>query len=674
LAESPAGLLSLRILHLEDDSADAALIQRALTKDGIHGAIVRVTSKREFIDAIETPCDLILADYALPGFDGVSAQRLARDRRPDVPFVFVSGTMGEEFAVDRLKDGATDYVLKQNLSRLPAAVRRALQEAAERRAVRAAQAEVTRLNGELESRVAERTAQLAAANAFLDSIIENLPDMIFVKEARSLRFVRLNRAAEQMLGLDREALLGRSDAEVFSSELADAFMAADRRVLGSGSVEDIAEEVVSTATRGTRLFHTKKIPVMNATSGEAEYLLGISRDITDQRAAEEAVRSARAEAERASRAKSEFLSRMSHDLRTPLNAILGFAQLLEMEALTTEQADNVRQILKGGRHLLGLINEVLDIARIEAGHLSLSSEPVGVADAANQVVELVKPLAQPREIAVVIADGVDPAVYVHADRQRLMQILMNLVGNAVKYNRDGGRVQLSWSLAGDRVRVSVADTGAGIPPEKLSLLFHPFERLGADQTPIEGTGLGLAVSKGLTEAMGGSIGVSSAIDQGSTFWIELPRTVPALSADSGASPTAMEREPSGSGTVLYVEDNRSNVRLLERLLARRGGVRLLTTASGEEAVAIAATDTPNLILLDLHLPDIGGEEVLRRLWSDPRTRPIPVAVLSADATVKQSRRLLAAGAVAYLTKPLDLKALLKLLDETLPAGASQVVR
>jgi CheY-like chemotaxis protein len=297
-----------------------------------------------------------------------------------------------------------------------------------------------------------------------------------------------------------------------------------------------------------------------------------------------------------------------------------------------------------------------------------------VADAANQVVELVKPLAQPREIAVVIADGVDPAVYVHADRQRLMQILMNLVGNAVKYNRDGGRVQLSWSLAGDRVRVSVADTGAGIPPEKLSLLFHPFERLGADQTPIEGTGLGLAVSKGLTEAMGGSIGVSSAIDQGSTFWIELPRTVPALSADSGASPTAMEREPSGSGTVLYVEDNRSNVRLLERLLARRGGVRLLTTASGEEAVAIAATDTPNLILLDLHLPDIGGEEVLRRLWSDPRTRPIPVAVLSADATVKQSRRLLAAGAVAYLTKPLDLKALLKLLDETLPAGASQVVR
>jgi PAS domain S-box-containing protein len=327
LAESPAGLLSLRILHLEDDSADAALIQRALTKDGIHGAIVRVTSKREFIDAIETPCDLILADYALPGFDGVSAQRLARDRRPDVPFVFVSGTMGEEFAVDRLKDGATDYVLKQNLSRLPAAVRRALQEAAERRAVRAAQAEVTRLNGELESRVAERTAQLAAANAFLDSIIENLPDMIFVKEARRLRFVRLNRAAEQMLGLDREALLGRSDAEVFSSELADAFMAADRRVLGSGSVEDIAEEVVSTATRGTRLFHTKKIPVMNATSGEAEYLLGISRDITDQRAAEEAVRSARAEAERASRAKSEFLSRMSHDLRTPLNAILGFAQL-----------------------------------------------------------------------------------------------------------------------------------------------------------------------------------------------------------------------------------------------------------------------------------------------------------------------------------------------------------
>lgn len=519
---------------------------------------------------------------------------------------------------------------------------------------------------ELDRRVTERTAQLAQAHAFLDSIVENLPDMIFVKDARELRFVRLNRAAEQMLGLSRDDLLGRSDAEVFPPAIAQAFTAADRRALASRTTLDVTEDVVETPSRGARIFHTKKIPVVSVTTGEPEYLLGISRDVTDQKAAQEAVRSARAEAERASRAKSEFLSRMSHDLRTPLNAILGFAQLLEMEPLTPEHADNVRQILKGGRHLLGLINEVLDIARIEAGHLSLSAEPVSVADAANQVVELVRPLAEPRHINVAVEENLDTAVHVHADRQRLMQVLMNLVGNAVKYNRDGGRVRLSWAVIGGRVRLSVADTGAGIPAEKLSLLFQPFERLGADQSLIEGTGLGLAVSKGLTEAMGGSIGVSSVIDQGSTFWIDLPQTKPLATPEPARVPVPIDRRAVGSGTVLYVEDNRSNVRLLERLLARRGGIRLLTTASGEEAVRLANASHPDLILLDLHLPDIGGEEVLRRLWSSPMTRRIPVAVLSADATSRQSQRLLAAGAVAYLTKPLDLTHLLRLLDDTLP--------
>ena len=660
--------LALRILHLEDDSGDAALVQRALAKDGIRCEIARVTSQREFIAAIDAGHDLILADYALPGFDGVSAQTIARDRCPDVPFVFVSGTMGEEFAVDRLKDGATDYVLKHNLSRLPAAVRRALQEATDRRKAREAQAEVGRLNGDLERRVTERTGQLAAANAFLDSIIENLPDMIFVKESRDLRFVRLNRAAEQMLGLNREILLGHSDAEVFSPDLAEAFIAADRRVLASGAVVDIAEEAVATTTRGTRLFHTKKIPVVNAATGEPEYLLGISRDITDQKAAEEAVRSARAEAERASRAKSEFLSRMSHDLRTPLNAILGFAQLLEMEPLTFEQTDNVRQILRGGRHLLELINEVLDIARIEAGHLSLSTEPVSVAEAAHHVIDLVRPLADHRRIAVGVDEAVDPTLHVHADRQRLMQVLMNLVGNAVKYNREGGRVRLTWTAADGRVRVCVTDNGAGIQPEKLTLLFQPFERLGADQSAIEGTGLGLAVAKGLTEAMGGTIGVSSIVDQGSTFWVDLAQTNPLAVSVPVAADVSVATAALGTGTVLYVEDNRSNVRLLERLLTRRGRVRLLTTASGVDAVRLAHDERPDLILLDLHLPDIGGEEVLRRLWSSADTRRIPVAVLSADATTKQSQRLLASGAVAYLTKPLDLTRLLRLLDDTLPTA------
>jgi PAS domain S-box-containing protein len=521
---------------------------------------------------------------------------------------------------------------------------------------------------ELDRRVAERTVELGQAHAFLDSIIENLPDMIFVKDARELRFVRINRAGEEMLGRRREEVIGRSDADLFEAAHAAAFTSADRETLSARRPLEILEEVVQSASRGVRVLHTKKIPIVNAGTEEPEYLLGISRDITDRKVAEEAVRIARVEAERASRAKSEFLSRMSHDLRTPLNAILGFAQLLQMDRLTDDQEDSVRQILKGGQHLLGLINEVLDIARIEAGQLSLSAEPVGVADVVRQVTEFARPLGDPRGIQLHIdASGAWQDIHVLADRQRLTQVLLNLVGNAVKYNRDGGSVRIAWTAVSGRVRIAVQDTGAGIPSDKLGLLYQPFERLGAEQRLIEGTGLGLAVTKGLTEAMGGTVGVSSVVDEGSTFWIELPETAPLVGAASSPAVAAAARDGAAAGTVLYVEDNPSNVRLLERLLARRGSVRLLTTASGSHALQLASAERPALILLDLHLPDMRGDEVLRRLWSHPATRGIPVAVLSADATPKQRERLLAAGAVAYLTKPLDLARLLALLRETIPA-------
>jgi signal transduction histidine kinase/CheY-like chemotaxis protein len=445
-------------------------------------------------------------------------------------------------------------------------------------------------------------------------------------------------------------------------------------VLSRRSVMDIPEEVVATMARGARVVHTKKIPICDD-HGEPLYLLGISEDITDRKAAQESARLAKLEAERASRAKSEFLSRMSHDLRTPLNAILGFAQLLEMDRLPSEQADSVHQILKGGAHLLELINEVLDIARIEAGHLALSLESVALAEVVPQVVDLMRPLGAARAITLNSSLGVDSSIHVHADRQRVKQVLVNLVANAVKYNRDGGNVTVSGVVSKGRVRVSVTDTGAGIPPQKLSLLFQPFERLGAEQSVIEGTGLGLAVSKGLIEAMGGAIGVDSRVDTGTTFWIDLPQaSAPAAACEdtavTGVSVVAAET----SGIVLYVEDNRSNIRLLERLLGRRPGVRLLTALTGEAALDMVRSEHPDLILLDLHLPDMSGEDVLRRLWADPATRPVPVAILSADATTSQSQRLLAAGAVAYLTKPLQLSRLLQLLDERLPVGAAATGR
>jgi signal transduction histidine kinase len=388
----------------------------------------------------------------------------------------------------------------------------------------------------------------------------------------------------------------------------------------------------------------------------------------ERRAAD--VAAAKQEAERANRAKSDFLSRMSHDLRTPMNAILGFAQLLDMDSLSPEQHESVRRILKGGAHLLGLINEVLDIARIESGHLSLSPEPVGIGEIVRHVVELVRPLGAPRGI-VIEDDSVNVCGDRHllADRQRLTQILLNLLSNAVKYNRDGGRVRLNCEeMPGRRLRINVSDTGAGIRAERLSLLFQPFERLGAEQTDIEGTGLGLVLSKGLAEAMGGTLGVQSEVDRGSTFWVELALANTAAvttTTQIREHPHAPEPDPGTTGTVLYIEDNISNRLLMERLLGRRPGIRFLGAGQGQVGLELARADPPDLILLDLHLPDMNGEEVLRRLWEEPRTRAIPVAVLSADATQAHARRLRAAGAIAYLTKPLDVGEVLRLLDDRL---------
>jgi CheY-like chemotaxis protein len=279
----------------------------------------------------------------------------------------------------------------------------------------------------------------------------------------------------------------------------------------------------------------------------------------------------------------------------------------------------------------------------------------------------VRPLAASRDITLEVDSGVLDD-YVIADRQRMNQVLHNLLSNAIKYNRLGGRVSVSTQhQSGGRLRISVNDTGMGLRQEQLGRLFQPFERLGAEQTATDGTGLGLVSAKGLVEAMGGTIGVASQVHHGSTFWIELPRTHEPTNQVTNTDNDW--RETPGTvglvGTVLYVEDNASNRVLMERILARRPGVRLLTAATGAVGLEVARTQLPDLILLDVHLPDILGDDVLRQLWADPVTRQIPVSVLSADATPGQIRRLLSAGARAYLTKPLDVEKVLSLVDGTL---------
>jgi PAS domain S-box-containing protein len=409
-------------------------------------------------------------------------------------------------------------------------------------------------------------------------------------------------------------------------------------------------------------------------SADAGIVLNI-RDVTERMMAERALEQAKEEAEaareaaeRANRAKSDFLSRMSHELRTPMNSILGFAQLLERAEIPNDQRRGVQHILKAGRHLLQLINEVLEIARIEAGRQNFSLEPVRLRGVLQEAVSLVRPLAAQRAVEVGDGPWVNGDNFVMADRQRLVQVLLNLVSNAIKYNRPGGRVRLSCSAVGDPVRnrisVRVEDTGRGIAADRRDQLFTPFARLGAEQTEVEGTGLGLALSQRLTEAMGGTLSLESSGPGGSVFRLELVAAADPVGKweEAQAALPAIAGVDHEPATLLYIEDNLANLSLVESILASRPKWRTIPALQGQLGVELAREHRPDLILLDLHLPDISGEEVLRRLRADERTAHIPVVVISADATRDSRARLEGAGADGYLTKPLDLDAFLETLE------------
>jgi signal transduction histidine kinase/ActR/RegA family two-component response regulator len=386
------------------------------------------------------------------------------------------------------------------------------------------------------------------------------------------------------------------------------------------------------------------------------------------------------ELERANLAKSDFLSSMSHELRSPLNAILGFAQLMKMDrnGITPAQGARVDHILHAGWYLLELINGILDLAQIESGKLQLSREPVSLAEVMAECETLVEPERQTRGIRMTFP-RFDRPCFVDADRVRLKQVIINLLSNALKYNRPQGEVVVSYAAgAPGRVRISVADTGAGLPPEKVAQLFQSFNRLGQETGEEKGTGIGLVVSKELVGLMGGAIGVESVVDEGSVFWIELNVAAPASGmspADGVISPALSDAVPGAPvRTLLYVEDNPANLALVEQLLSMRADLRLVSARDGTEGVRMSREAQPEVILMDINLPGLSGFDVLAILRGDPATAHIPVVALSANAMPRDIKRGLDAGFLRYLTKPIKVDELMETLTEALELAAAAPAR
>lgn len=518
--------------------------------------------------------------------------------------------------------------------------------------------------------VAERTRELDQTKSFLQRLLTAGPVLVKRIRVADRRVSYVSPNVERILGVSEQTALapGFLGSQVHPDDRLGADLALDLVADGS-SVREVNEHRIDRGNASFRWVSAVFVPETDE-HGRVVAVLGYISDVDDRRRAEQAQRDAQEAAEAANKSKSQFLSRMSHELRTPLNAVIGFGQILQIDELNDGQREAVDHILKGGRHLLDLINEVLDISRIEAGELNLSSESVFAAELVQDAVDLIRPLADQRGIQLVVDGSRGCDCFVFADRQRAKQVLLNLLSNAVKYNRPRGTIVVSCEQSSDtRVRINVADTGMGIPAEKLGLLFTPFERLGAEQSSEEGTGIGLALSKRLTEVMGGTLEAASTLGQGSTFTVELPRVEGPVQRyerlNRGTQPAVEPAAP--RRVVLHIEDNLSNLTLVERVLAQRADIDVVAAMYGRLGLELARQHHPAIVLLDLHLPDLDGEQVLQRLRDDPATASIPVVIVSADANPGRVQRLISAGATAYLTKPIDVRELLRLVDEAVEA-------
>jgi PAS domain S-box-containing protein len=503
------------------------------------------------------------------------------------------------------------------------------------------------------------------------SAVENMHHAFAMFDGEQ-RLVRCNAAYRDLLAPSlTEPLVGRS-----RQELVDAWLRQLDPTLSAPEAQ-LRAQWLDRGYHDSRTFELRtrehrNLRVTDRPTSQGD-LVEVVWDVTDDERRADELRLARVEAEAASAAKSEFLSSMSHELRTPMNAILGFAQLLVRDAkqpLIERHRERVAQILRGGEQLLRLIDDVLDLAGIEAGRVSISAESVGIDDVLDRVTSTLEPLARQREVELrreIEPAGVPP---VFADRVRLIQILTNFGTNAIKYNRTRGHVSLRAERREHRLRLIVEDDGVGIPLDQQSKLFQPFQRAGQETGPIEGTGIGLLITKRLAELMGGHVGFHSEVGAGSCFWVELPLAASMGPSEARTRSVARPVALGGAqaGVVLYVEDNPANIAFMSDLFESLDGYRLVTAKTAEEGLTLANILLPQLVIMDINLPGMSGTQALSALRKMPKTRRIPVIALTAAASERDRKRGLSEGFFRYLTKPLDIDELTAALQS---AVASQ---
>ena len=505
------------------------------------------------------------------------------------------------------------------------------------------------------------------------SLIESNIDAIMTTDPSGI-ITDVNKQMEALTGCTRDELIGAPFKNYFTDpELAEASI---KLVLSEKKVTNC--ELTARARDGKETVVSYNATTFYDRDRRLQGVFAAARDVTERKRLDQVLQeknveleSAKSAAEKANLAKSDFLSSMSHELRSPLNAILGFAQLMESDSppATPSQKESIAQILQAGWHLLTLINEILDLAKVESRQVPLSREPVSLAEIMLECQGMIEPQAQQRGIKLAFPQF-DIPYFVLADRTRLKQVLINLLSNAIKYNLKQGTVGVKCTESTpERIRVSIRDTGAGLNPEQLAQLFQPFNRLGQEAGGEEGTGIGLVVAKRLVELMGGVIGVESTVGAGSVFWFELISVAaPHLSMEGGGAAEVVQPQVLREArlhTLLYVEDNPANLKLVEQIIARHSDISLLTAVNGNSGIEIARVSQPDVVLMDINLPGINGFEALKILRSDPATAHIPVIAISANAMPRDIERGLKAGFFRYITKPIKLNELMDALDAAL---------